>query len=229
MVNDQGHGDAVNFAWRLLKAGLAPALFEHVAALPQAKADKVFAMLAMFDRPDCRRAAADHFSLPDLPDMIERAFSERPSLDTHLAMADFADRTPRWRAALVEAMACYALHLYSNGHPGADWFLEGLEHFTRARCCQLLYFLIHHPEDDEVLATMIEKEWLPDQHEHYDHYYKTRKFYYRTVVLNRMLHAPERLDFWLQTDWVLDCCKRSMDRDTLRLVERWQKAKAKKR
>jgi len=54
-------------------------------------------------------------------------------------------------------MRAYALHLYSNRQPGADWFLEGLEHFSLAPGCQLLFFLIHHPEDDEVLATMIEK------------------------------------------------------------------------
>jgi hypothetical protein len=231
MVDDRGHGDAVNFAWRLLKAGLGPALFEQVSRLPPAKADKVFAMLTMFDRPDCRRAAADHFSLPDLPEMIDRAFSERPSLDTHLAMADFADRNPRWRAALVEAMSSYALHLYSNCHPGADWILQGLEHFSRAHCCQLLYFLIHHPEDDEVLATMIEKEWLPDGvgAGMFDAYDNARKFYYRTVVLNRMLHAPEQLNFWLQSDLVTEYCKGSKDRETRRLVERWQKTKAKKR
>jgi len=229
MVNDQGHGDAVNFAWRLLKAGLGPALFEHVEALPQAKADKVFAMLVMFDRPDCRRAAADHFSLPDLPEMIELAFSERPSLDTHLALADFADRNPRWRAALVEAMASYALHLYSNYKPGVDWFLQGLEHFTLAHSCQLLFFLIHHPEDDEVLTTMIEKEWLPTGRSSFDAYENASKFYYRTAVLNRMLHAPERLGFWLLTDWVSFYRDGRKDRETRRLVERWQKAKAKRR
>src|SRR5262245_58987708 len=230
MVRDDGHGDAVNFAWRLLKAGFGQALFKEVAALPQAKADKVFAMLAMFDRSDCRRAAADHFSLPDLPYMIAAAFSERPSLATHLAMADFADRHPRWRKALVDAMASYALHLYSNYSPGVDWFLEGLEHFARARCCQLLFFLIHHPEDDEVLATMIEKEWLPSALAlaAYDAYRNADTFYYRTAVLNRMLHAPERLDFWLKSDLVSKRQDGRKDRETRRLVERWQKAKATK-
>jgi len=227
-VRDDGHGDAVNFTWRLLKAGFGPALFKEVAALPPAKADKVFAMLAMFDRTDCRRAAAEHFALPQLPDMMAAAFSERPSLDTHLAMADFADRHPRWRKALVDAMSAYALHLYSNYSPGADWFLEGLEHFSRARGCQLLYFLIHHPEDDEVLATMIEKEWLPRGDSGFrDAYGNANTFYYRTAMLNRMLHAPERLDFWLTSPLVTEYQKGRKDGEARRLVERWQKANAK--
>jgi hypothetical protein len=228
MVCAQGHGDAVNFTWRLLKAGFGPALFEEAADLPQAMADKVFAMLAMFEREDCQRAAASHFRLPDLPETIELAFSERPSLDTHLALAGFADRHPRWRAALADAMDAYALHLYSNYHPEVNWFLQGLEHFSLARCCQLLFFFIHHPEDDEVLATMIEKEWLPAGvgTGAYDAYSNACSFYYRAAVLNRMLHAPERLEFWLQSDWMNHGGSR--DRETRRLVDQWPNANPRK-
>lgn len=225
VLNDRGHGEAINFVWRLLKAGYAQDLFERMSRLPPDKADKVFAMLVMFDREDCRQAAAVHFALPDLPETIEQAFSERPSLETHLALADYGDRHQRWRSGLVAAMRAYALHLYSNYHPGADWFLEGLEHFSRARCCQLLFFLIHHPEDDPVLATMIEMEWLPTGVGvgAFDAYGNTRAFYYRTVVLNRMLHAPGQLEFWLNSPWLLYYCSGAKDRETRRLVERWQK------
>ncbi len=155
-------------------------------------------------------------------------FSERPSIETHLALADYGDRHARWRKGLVSAMRAYALHLYSNVHPGADWFLEGLEHFSRARCSQLLFFLIHHPEDDDVLATMIEQEWLPSGvgTGGYDAYENARAFYYRAAILNRMLHAPDRLDFWLSMPWVLYYSKMAKDRETRQLVERWRKRKA---
>jgi hypothetical protein len=52
VVDDRGHGDAVNLAWRLLKAGCAAELFERVSNLVPDKADKVF---AMSDREGCRR------------------------------------------------------------------------------------------------------------------------------------------------------------------------------
>jgi hypothetical protein len=122
-------------------------------------------------------------------------------------------------------MQAYALHLYSNYHPGVDWFLQDLEHFSRGRGCQLLYFLIHHPEDDEVLATMIEKEWLPDTVSRggYDAYGNARRFYYRAALFNRMLHAPGRLDFWLRDDWVTSYCKSAKDRETRRFAEQWSK------
>ena len=222
LVNDRGHADAVKFTWRLLKAGFGPDFLQRLAKLPQAKADKVFAMLAVFARTDCRRAAADHFGLPDLPAMMDLAFSERPSLQDHLDMADFAHENPRWRAGLASAMQAYALHIWS----GHSWFMQGLEHFRRARGGQFLFFLIHHPEDDDILATMLEKEWLPKSVSDgmRTEYGNARPFYYRTSVLNRMLHASERLEFWLKSDWITYYCHDRKDRETLRLVERWRKA-----
>jgi hypothetical protein len=163
-------------------------------------------MLAVFDRANCRATAAEHFARPNLPEMMALAFSERPSLEAHLAMADFGHENPRWRAGLVGAMESYALHLYSNYHPGVDWFLQDLEHFSLGGGCQLLYFLIHHPEDDEVLETMIEKESLPMGVNAYDAYDNALHFSYRATVFNRMLHAPERLDFWLHSEWVNKSC-----------------------
>ena len=118
MTNDEGHGDPVNLLWRLLKAGHGAALFERSTHLPQA--DQVFAMLGTFAREDCRAAAATHFGLPNLPAIMDRAFAERLSLDEHLALAAFGRDNPRWRAGLVAAMRAYALHLYSNTHPGVD-------------------------------------------------------------------------------------------------------------
>jgi hypothetical protein len=228
---DDGHGDAVDFTWRLLKAGLGNELFRRASNLPPPQADKVFAMLAVFDREDCRLAAARHFGLPDLPAMMALAFSERPALKAHLGMADYGHENLHWRAGVASATQAYALHLYSNYHPGADWFLQDLEHFSRGRCCQLLFFLIHHPEDDEVLATMIEKEWLPMQvgDGAYDAYGNARSFYYRPAVLNRMLHAPERLDFWLHAEWINKYCDSAKDRETRRLVGQWCKPKSDRR
>jgi hypothetical protein len=227
-VGDEGHGDAVNFTWLLLKAGCGAELFRFASQLPPAQADKVFAMFAIFDRTDCRSAAAEHFGLPDLPAMMALALSERPTLKAHLAIADFGHENPRWRAGLVSAMQAYALHLYSNYHPSVDWFLQDLEHFSLAGGCQLLYFLIHHPEDDEVLATMIEKEWLPTGvgGGAYDAYDNAKHFYYRVALFNRMLHAPERLDFWLRSEWLNKYCHMAKDRETRRLAEQWLKAKS---
>jgi hypothetical protein len=221
-VGDEGHGEAVNFTWRLLKAGYAAQVFRCASQLLPALAE-VFAMLAVFDREDCRSAAAVHFALPNLPKMMALAFSERPTLKTHLAMADFGQENRRWRAGLVSAMQAYALHLYSNYHPGVDWFLQDLEHFSLGGGCQLLYFLIHHPEDDAVLVAMIENEWLPMGvgGGAYDAYENAKHFYYRVAVFNRMLHAPDRLDFWLHAEWLNNYCHMAKDRETRRLAEQW--------
>jgi hypothetical protein len=166
---DDGHGDAVDFTWRLLKAGFGNELFPRVSNLPPAQADKVFAMLAVFDREDCRSAAARHFGLPDLPAMMALAFSERPPLNAHLAMADFGHENRGWRTGFVSATGAY------------------------------------------------------------DAYGNARSFYYRSAVFNRMLHAPERLDFWLHSEWVNKYCDSAKDRETRRLVEQWRKAKSDRR
>jgi hypothetical protein len=118
-------------------------------------------------------------------------------------------------------MRAYALHLYSNYHPETDWFLQGLEHFSHARCSHLLYFLIHHPEDDRVFATMIERGWVPRGvgSGAFDAYDNAEDFYIRLAAMHSMIHVPERADYWLQY-----CSQDTrMGRETLRLVERWRK------
>jgi len=218
---DAGHGDAPNLVWRLVKAGLEKPLLERCAALPQAKADKVFAMLATFGFDSLRRAAADHFGLPDLPSTMETVFKTRPSLADHLALADFGAQHLRFRKGLAAAMRDYALPLYSNCHPGVDWYLQGLTQYALARGCHLLFFLIHHPEDDAVLATMLETGWLPNSvgSGAYDAYGNSRPFFVRTVALHLALHAPGRLDAFLGRDWIARWCDTSRDRETFRLVK----------
>ena len=122
-------------------------------------------------------------------------------------------------------MGSYVLHLFSNGRPGADWFLQGLEHYGGARCCQLLSFLVHYPEEDAVLATMLERVWLPDGGGlgGYDHHINARAFHYRAIVLHCLLEAPDRLDRWLATPWLKRYCGGAKDRETLRLVAAWRK------
>jgi hypothetical protein len=227
MVNDDGHGDAVNFTWRLLKAGYGEDMFARASALPPAKADKIFALLATFDRVDCGGAAARHFGCPELPAMMERVFGGRFSLDDHLVLADFAAAQPRFRAGLAAAMRACALHLYSSYRPASDWYLQGLEHFARARCCQLLYFFVRHPEDEPVLAQAIAREWLPSGigTGAFDAYSAATSFYHRAAVLNRMLHAPDRLEPWLK----LDGRPNAIERETLRIVAQWRKSTARTR
>jgi len=85
----------------------------------------------------------------------------------------------------------------------------------------LLFFLIHHPEDDRVFSTMIERGWVPQGigSGGFDAYNNAGEFYVRAAAMHSMIHVPERLDYWLQY-----CNKESvMGRETLRLVERWRK------
>lgn len=220
-AGDDGHGDPVNLAWRLIRAGSRSAMLQRAAVLPQEMADKLLAIFAVFDDAALRDAAASHFGLPELPAIMALAFRDRLAVEDHLTLAGFADAHPRFRAAIVAAMRAHALHLYSNYHPGANWFLQGLEHVTRGHGCQLLFFLIHHPEDDEVLATMLEKTWLPegDPIGAFDAYANARPFYLRTALFHLALHAPERLEAWLALGWIRERCRMAKDRDTFRLIE----------
>ena len=131
-----GHGDAVNFTWRLIKAGHREPLVKAALALPETKADKVFAMLATFADARLRQAAAAHFELPSLPQMMEMVFKDLLSLEDHALLADFGAQNARYRAGLVSAMQAYGLHLYSNYRPKADWSSPALS-TIRARAVQL--------------------------------------------------------------------------------------------
>lgn len=217
-----GHGDAVNLAWRIVKAGFRDAMLAEIARLPEARADKVFAMLTTFEDARLREAAALHFGLPDLPHAMQTVFKDRLSLEDHDTLADFGGNA-RYRTALVAAMQAYALHLYSNYRPKADWFLAGLERYTLAGGAALLYFLIDYPEDDPVLATVIEKGWLPEKTGgSIDEYGNARPFYVRAALFHLARHQPEGLKTWLSPQQVSRWDGMAYDRETLRLIKKYR-------
>lgn len=215
-----GHGDAVNFAWRLIKAGVRQELIGQVAALPVERADKVFAMLATFDDSGLRQAAARHFDLPDLPEMMATVFKDRLSTEDLDTLAVFGATNDRYRAGLVAAMHAYGLHLYSNYRPKPDWFLDGLGQYVNAGGAALLYFLIDRPEDDNVLHTVIEKRWLPDRCAGFDEHYNIRPFYVRATLFHLFRNRPEELSVWLTEGEVHRWQDMAYDRETLRLIRR---------
>ena len=195
-----------------------------------AVADKVFAMLATFDDPALRAAAAKHFALPDLPVMMELVFSPRLTLEQHITIAGFGRDHARFRLGLAAALHAYGLHLYSNYKPTADWMLSGLEHYGLGHGCQLLFFLIHHPEDDLVLADMIEQGWLPDgvSTGGYDAYGNSAHYYYRAASLHVALNAPDRFDAWLDRPWIKTTLTMAVDRQTFKLLDAVRKRGSKK-
>lgn len=217
-----GHGDAVNLAWRIVKAGFRDAMLAQVSVLPDAKADKVFAMLATFEDAALRQAAATHFDSPDLPNIMQTIFKDRLTLEDHETLADYGGNA-RYRAGIVAAMRAYGLHLYSNYRPKADWFLAGLERYTHAGGSALLYVLIDHPEDDPVLATVIEKGWLPDRAGgSVDEYGNAQPFYVRATLFHLARHQPERLEPWLTPQQVSRWSGMAYSRETLRLIKAYR-------
>ncbi|CDZ64310.1 Hypothetical protein NGAL_HAMBI2566_59890 [Neorhizobium galegae bv. orientalis] len=218
-----GHGDAVNLTWRLIRAGFREQIIEAARSLPEAKADKLFAMLATFDDFRLRQAAASHFSLHDLPRMMGVTFKDRLALDDHDALAEFGSDNTRYRVALAAAMQAYGLHLYSNYRPKPDWFLAGLGHYVNAGGSALLYFLIDHPWDEPSLDTVVEKGWLPDKcGGNTDEYANTRPFYVRAALFHLARYKPEQLDAWLTPAAVARWSSMAYDRETLRLIKKRQ-------
>ena len=218
--NDAQAGEFVNLTVLALRCGHGPALFARLAARPRAQADPVMAMLATIGRADCRAASARHFGLPDLPALVDTAFAARPTLDDMLRLADYGRDQPRFGAALAGALARYNLHLYSNTHPQADWRMQELEHYANAKCCQLLFLFARCPAHVPVLATMLERRHLVDgvRLRDFDGYENASAFFWRTAVMNRMLHAPEELPRWLEEPWMMPHLRGATLRDAKRHV-----------
>ena len=218
-----GYGDAVNLTWRLVKAGHAEAFMQLARKLPAEKADKVFAMLGTFALPAFRAGAQSHFDLEELPDIMALVFKGRLTVEDHLRVADFGHENPRYRAALLTAMHAYGLHLYSNSQPTVDWFLQGLDHFSLAKGCHLLFFFIHHVEEEEILSTMVETGWLPDSAGGGgagDIYDNSSHFHIRTVLFHLALYHPERVKPWIDRALIQAHCTMSVDRETFRLIDK---------
>lgn len=228
-AGDDMHGDAARLAWRLVRTGHGAEMLRHASALPQIEGDKLVALLATFDIPDLRAGAARHFGLPDLPEIMHLVFASRLTFEDHLRLADYGSAHPRFRAAMVAAMRAYGVHLYSNSHVTVDWFLQGLEHYAYAHGCQLLFFLIHHPQEDPVLAKVLETGWLPRNHNTYDGYDNAAPFYLRAAMFHVALHQPDALDVWVDSARLRDISTMAKDRETFRLMEAHRKKKAGRR
>lgn len=221
-VNDAHAGDYVSLTWIMLRCGYGSAIFSRLNEIDSAIADPIFAMLSTFSRSDCRAAASAHFGLDALPQIIDVAFQSHLSLDDILSLAAFGRDNPRFADALAQALATYNLHIYSNGHPQADWYLEDLQHYIYAKGTRLAFFFIHTPERLPVLATMLENRWLVTGvgTGGYDGYRNTCHSLFQAAAINRLIHAPEEASFWLETPWI----ERYVRGPTLRETRRYAKA-----
>ncbi len=224
-VNDAQAGEFVNLAVLALRCGHAPALFARLAERPREHADPVMALLATLGRADCRAAAAVHFGLPDLPAVMDTVFAARPTLDGMLWLAAYGRDQPRFAEALAGALARYNLHIYSNGQPQADWWMQDLEHYACAKCCQLLYLFASCPWRVPVLASVIGRRQLVDgvRLRGFDGYDNASAFFWRTAVTNRMLHAPDELPCWLEDPWMARRVRGATLREAKRQVTAYRK------
>ena len=108
--------------------------------------------------------------------------------------------------------------------------LSGLEHYGLGHGCQLLFFLIHHPEDDPVLAEMIEPGWLPDgvSTGGYDAYGNSAHYYYRAASLHVASTRPIALMHGWIVPWIKTTLTMAVDRQTFKLLDAVRKRGSKK-
>lgn len=229
-VNDSLAGEFVNVCWMVMQCGNARDIFAQLAQEPLDIADPIYAMLATFERPDCRAAAAAHFALPELPEMMTRVFSSRLSLDNLLMLADFGLNNTRFSQALAVALSRYNLHLYSNYRPQVDWYLQGLEQYAKAKGGQLLYFFIHIPQYIPVLSAMLDRGVVPHGigEGAYDAYDNSLNNFHHTVAMHCVLHSPEKLAHWMETPWIERLWMGGPLRETQRHVAACQKMLSKR-
>ena len=98
--------------------------------------------------------------------------------------------------------------------------MQDLEHFANAKCCQLLFLFARCPERVPVLATTLERCCLVDgmRLRDFDGYENASAFFWRTAVMNRMLHAPDELPDWLDDPWMSRLVRAPTLRDAKRHV-----------
>ncbi|ASO43750.1 hypothetical protein AGP67_23285 [Salmonella enterica subsp. enterica serovar Derby] len=230
-VNDDLAGEFVNACWVAMQCGHARDIFNQLAQEPQNIADPIYAMLATFDRPECRAAAAAHFALPELPEVMARAFSSRISLDNLLKLADFGRDHLRFAQALAVALSRYNLHLYSNYRPQVDWYLQGLEQYGKGKGGQLLYFFIHIPQYVPVLSAMLERGVIPYGigEGAYDAYNNSVNYFHHAAAMHCMLHSPDKLAHWMETSWIETLLTGAPFRETKRHVAAYQKMLSKQK
>ena len=77
--------------------------------------------------------------------------------------------------------------------------MQELERYAHTKCCQLLFLFARCPERVPMLATTLERRYRVEgvSLRDFDGYENVSAFFWRTAVMNRMLHAPDELPDWL--------------------------------
>jgi len=191
-------GEFINLLYVLVKCGYLHDIKQCLSEPP-----KHFGLaLLIFNDAAIRQLVADLLGWPELAELFPIAlknYSQKTPVEVQ-RIINFSLKHPDFCPVLAESMSLYEYHLYSNYHPGANWFYQEFQQFVYGKGGGLLDFLIPAPHHLPVLNKMLTQQSVVDGigERAYDAYGNSQAHFYRTISLHYALQASPLLDKWLK-------------------------------
>jgi len=191
-------GEFINLLYVLIKCGYFNDIKNCLRELPK----HVGVALLIFNDASIRQSVADLLGWPELAELYPIAlknYSQKTSAEVQ-SLINFSLKHPGFCPILAESMTLYEYHLYSNYHPGANWFYQEFQPLVYGKAGGLLDFLIPAPHFLPVLNEMLTQQSIVDGigERAYDAYSNAQAHFYRTVCLHYALQASPLMDKWLK-------------------------------
>ncbi|MEM7342738.1 MAG: hypothetical protein AAF485_00715 [Chloroflexota bacterium] len=227
-------GSFLNLLYVLVKCGYLDDIWQRLPDLP----DHFPLALLCFESKDIRRRVVDYLNLPELMDLYPLALKPytKKKPQEVLTLIDFGQRNPDFTQKLAASLHLYEHHLYSNYHPGVNWFFQSFQAFVYARGGGLLDFLIANATDLPIIKQMIETQSYPNglSNNTVDGYDNSLPHVYRTATLNRIVTGSADRQVWLDLPPYIQKSPyynllKSQHKKTVQIGNYWQKRQGKTR
>ena len=198
-INFGKGGEFLNLLYILVKCGY---LQEIINLLPQLPKHFTYLFL-FFNNKNIHEKIGDHIQedVNELSNLFKIALRsyQRKSLTEVFQLASYGRKHPNFLKHFSTCLNMYECHLYSNYHPGVNWFFQEFEGFSRGRGGGLLDFFITAPELIPSLYQMKSEEcYLKGFADGaIDAYNNSSPFLFRTIVLNAAFEKDGNLEKWI--------------------------------
>lgn len=198
-INGGTGSEFLDLLYILVKCGYLEAI---VSLLPQLPTHFPYLFL-FFNSKNIHEKIANYLTedsteLSNLLDISFKRYNKKSPQEV-LQLALYGQNNPNFLKNFSICLNYYECHLYSNYHPGVNWFFQEFSHFIRTKGGGLLDFFISAPELIPALQQMkTETCYLTGLSQGaIDAYNNSLPFLYRTIVLHLAFIGAESTKKWM--------------------------------
>lgn len=184
--------------WVLIKCGFLPQILTQLDQLPM----HFKIALLLFDNTYVHNEILTKLNLPGVKSVFGIIFQEKLSEENIADLVKWGDNHPQFQKDLISCLQIYEPHLYSNYHPGLNWYYAEFSWLTLARGGRLLYLIASKYAALSVLQQMKETKSIPlgVSVGGWDAYSNSGPFFYQSLLLGLAVRKEPELSDWVSQD-----------------------------